>query len=123
MVYDTGALIGAERGDRPVWALHRATLRRGLVPTVPTGVLAEAWRGGPQARMSTLLRGCSIEPLTEGRARSAGVLAARSGLRDIVDLSVADAAVRRGDAVVTSNRSHIQQATAAAGKRVAIHDA
>ena len=42
LTYDTGALIAAERDDRLMWALHRASLSRGLVPTIPVGVLAEA---------------------------------------------------------------------------------
>ena len=40
ITYDTGVLIAAERGDRRVWALHRRSLERGMVPTVPAG----AWR-------------------------------------------------------------------------------
>ena len=32
ITYDTGVLIAAERGDRRVWALHRRSLERGMVP-------------------------------------------------------------------------------------------
>jgi hypothetical protein len=42
LTYDIGALIAAERNDRTMWALHRAALVRGLLPVVPSGVLAEA---------------------------------------------------------------------------------
>ncbi|MDR1999303.1 MAG: twitching motility protein PilT [Frankiaceae bacterium] len=110
LTYDTGAFVAAERDDRLMWSLHRATLLRGINPTVPAGVLGECWRGGPQDRLSRMLKGCRIEPLTEAQARAVGVLAARSGLDDTVDLAVAEGAVRRGDAVVTSNRSHIERA-------------
>jgi len=48
-------LIAAERNVRRIWALHRRALERGLVPTVPAGVLGQGWRGGPQAQMSRLL--------------------------------------------------------------------
>ncbi|WP_347350596.1 hypothetical protein [Intrasporangium sp.] len=123
LTYDTGALIAAENDRRLVWALHRATLNRGLIPTVPAGVLAEAWRGGPQAQLSRLLKGCSLEPLSETQARAVGVLAVASGLEDTVDLAVAEGALRRGDAVVTSDRPHIEQAARAAGRVIAIHDA
>jgi predicted nucleic acid-binding protein len=110
LTYDTGALIAAERGDRALWRLHDAALRHGVIPTVPAGVLGEAWRNGPQAGLSRLLKGCSIEPLTETQARKIGEMAKTSGLDDTVDLAVAEGALRRGDGVVTSNRDHIEQA-------------
>jgi len=121
LTYDTGALIAAERDDRLVWALHRAALGRGLPPTVPAGVLGEAWRGGPQPRLSRMLKGCQVEPLTEQQAREVGVLAERSGLSDTVDLAVAEGALRRNDAVVTSNRTHIEQVADAARRRIVVH--
>ena len=46
---------------------------------------------------------------------------ARSGLVDAVDVAVAEGALRRNDAVVTSNRSHISQVVNAVGKRLAMH--
>jgi len=58
-----------------------------------------------------LLRGCSVEPLSESQARSVGRLAAASGLDDTVDLAVAEGALRRNDVVVTSNPTHITQAS------------
>ncbi len=122
LTYDTGALIAAERDDRLLWALHRAAVTRGLSPVVPAGVLGEAWRGGPQHRLSRLLKGCEVEDLTENQARRVGVLAARSGLSDTVDLAVVDGAARRNDVVVTSNRTHIEQGAEAAGTRLKIHD-
>lgn len=122
LTYDTGALVAAERDNRLLWALHRAALTRGIAPTVPAGVLGEAWRGGPQHHLSRLLKGCRIEPLTEAQARTVGVLIGRSGLNDTVDVAVAEGAMRRNDAVVTSNRSHITQVADAEGKRIDIHD-
>lgn len=121
LTYDTGALIAAERHDRLMWSLHRAALARGLPPIVPAGVLGEAWRGGPQHQLSRLLQGCEIEPLTEQQARDIGVLARHSELTDTVDLAVAEGALRRNDAVVTSNRTHIEQVAHAAHHRLVIH--
>jgi len=122
LTYDTGALIAAESDDRLMWALHRAALSRGLAPTIPAGALAEAWRGGPQHRLARLLRGCRTEDLTEEQARAVGVLIGRSGLNDTVDVAVVEGAVQRNDAVVTSNRSHIEQVADAANRRIVIHD-
>lgn len=122
LTYDTGALIAAERDDRIQWSLHRAALGRGIAPTVPVGVLAEAWRGGPQHHLSRLLKGCRIEGMQEAQAREVGALIGRSGLADIVDVAVVEGAVRRGDAVVTSNRGHIEQVADVAGGSIPIHD-
>lgn len=122
LTYDTGALIAAERNERILWSLHRAALGRGISPTVPVAVLAEAWRGGPQHQMSRLLKGCSVESMNEPQARAVGTLISRSGLVDIVDVAVVEGAGRRRDAVVTSNRSHIEQVADAAGTSMPILD-
>ena len=45
VTYDSGALIAAERGERLMWARHRALLLRRVVPTVPAPVIAQCWRG------------------------------------------------------------------------------
>lgn len=121
LTYDTGALVAAERDDRIMWSLHRAALRRGLPPTVPAGVLAEGWRGGPQPNLSRLLKGCDTEDLTKTLARAVGALAARADHDDVVDVSVVEGAVRRNDAVVTSNPGHIRKVASAAGANIAIH--
>lgn len=122
LTYDTGALNAADRDDRLMWSLHRAAMVRGLPPTVPAGVLAEAWRGGPQHRLSRLLKGCKVEEMDEIQARQVGWLIARSGLNDIVDVAVVEGAIRRSDAVVTSDRSHIEQVADVVRTRMSIHD-
>ena len=56
LTLDTGALLALERGDSRVRALLRRALERGLPLSVPAGVVAQAWRGGPrQARVARLL--------------------------------------------------------------------
>jgi hypothetical protein len=102
-IYDTGALLAAEASDRTMWALHKATLRRGLIPMVPAPVLAQAWRGGPQPQLSRLLKGCEVDPLSEQAARAAGVACAASATSDIVDAAVVVDAVSRHALVVTSD--------------------
>lgn len=121
LTYDTGALLAAERDDRLLWSLHRAALGRELPPVVPAGVLAEGWRGGPQASLSRLLKGCHVEDLTKEQARKVGALAARAGHDDVVDVSVVEGAVRRRHAVVTSNATHIRKVADAAGVVLEIH--
>jgi hypothetical protein len=121
VTYDTGALVAAERNSRQMWALHAGYLAEEVIPTVPAPVLAEAWRGGPrQASLSRLLRMCDTEPMSEEVARHVGVLAGKSGHDDIVDVSVVEGAVRRGDAVVTSNRTHIRMVADTTGASLRI---
>ena len=122
LTYDTGALIASDRNQRLVWSLHQAALKRGFVPVVPAGVIGEAWRGGPQHRMSGFLKGCQVEPLTEAQACAVGVLAKESGLDDTVDLAVAEGAMRRNDIVVTPNRAHIERVGDSVARAIVIHD-
>ena len=107
VTYDTGALIAAERNDRSTWEFHADTLSRGATPTVPAGVLAQAWRGGPQPLLSRFLKGCRIEVLDERLARQVGSSCRRSGLTDVVDMSVVVGAQERGDVVVTGDRKDV----------------
>ncbi|HEX6418582.1 MAG TPA: hypothetical protein VFZ77_08790 [Acidimicrobiales bacterium] len=115
MTYDAGALVAAERSDRTVWALHRRSLDRGLRPTVPAGALAQGWRGGPQAQLARLLKGCRVEVLDEARSRTAGAACARSGTADVIDASVVVGTAARGDLVVTSDRADLEQIATALG--------
>lgn len=116
--YDTGALLAADRNDRRMWAIHAELLVDEIVPTVPAPALAEAWRGGPrQASLSRLLAMCEVEPLTEEQARDVGVLAGRAKHDDVTDLTVVEGAVRRGDAIVTTDEDDIRRiATVAKAK-------
>lgn len=86
-----------------MWALHDVALSAGLVPIVPVVVLAQAWRGGPQAELSRLLRGCLVEPDDELTGRAAGQVCATAQTSDVVDAIVIVTAVRRDAVVVTSD--------------------
>ena len=119
--YDTGALLAAEANGREIWSLHARSLQRGEQPVVPAAVLSQAWRGGPQAPLSRLLRGCLVETLTEARARATGVVCARSGTRDIVDAAVVASAMARADLVVTSDTDDLSQIASALGRRISLH--
>src|SRR6185437_2258412 len=99
VTYDTGALIAADRGERRLWARHRALLARREVPTVPAPVVAQSWRGGGrQALLARLLAGCDVEALDDDQARSVGSLAA----------CAVEGAMRRHDLVVSSDEDDLQ---------------
>ena len=115
-IYDTGVLIAAERSDRFVWALHRRLLEQGDAPSVPSTVLAQSWRGGPQAQLSRLLAGCEVRPLTEAQSRAVGSLLARTHTTDIVDASVVVVARERGEQVLTSDPEDLGPLSAALGR-------
>ena len=118
VTYDAGALLAADRGSQRMQALHRRALESGLVPVVPAGVLAQAWRGGPQPMLSRLLAGCRVEELDEPRARSAGAACALAKTSDVVDASVAVGGAVRGDVVITSDADDIQHVASAIGLRI-----
>lgn len=124
VTYDTGALVAGERNDRRMWALHAGFLALEVAPLVPAPVLAEAWRGGArqarQASLTRLLALCDIEPMSEEQARQVGALAGQATHDDIVDVSVVEGAIRRRNAVVTSDEAHIRRVAAAAGTSLRI---
>ncbi|MBI4936406.1 MAG: twitching motility protein PilT [Actinobacteria bacterium] len=106
-----------------MWALHAGFLALEVSPTVPTPVLAEAWRGGSrQASLARFLALCTTELLTEEQAKAVGVLAARADHDDIVDVTVVEGAVRRHDAVVTSNSTHIRKIADAVRARLTVEN-
>jgi len=69
LTLDSASLIAADRDDRRFWILWKEALRRGAGVTAPAVAVAQAWRGGRNARMAQILGACVIEPLTESRAR------------------------------------------------------
>jgi hypothetical protein len=112
--------VAAERNYRQMWALHAGYLAQEVIPTVPARVLAQGWRGGSrQASLSRLLRMCETEPMSEDLAKDVGVPAGKSD-HDTVGVCVVEGAVRRGDALVTSNATHIRTIAEAAGTRLRI---
>lgn len=121
VTYDTGALVAADRGERRMWARHRALLGRREVPTAPAPVVAQAWRGGSrQALLARLLVGCDIEPLDDDQARAVGTLATRATVTDIVHVTVVEGALRRHDLVVSSDPDDLHAIADAAARRLEI---
>lgn len=121
VTYDSGALIAAERGERRMWARHRALLLHRVVPVVPAPVVAQCWRGTTrQAQLARLLAGCAIESLDDTRARATGTLTGRARTKDIVDASVVEGALRRDDLVISSDEGDLTAIAAAVSRRVDI---
>lgn len=121
VTYDTGALIAADRGERRVWARHRALLGRREVPTAPAPVVAQSWRGSArQVQLARLLAGCFVEAMDDAQARAVGALAARAATTDIVDACVVEGALRRRDLVITSDPGDLESIASAVGHQLAI---
>lgn len=121
VTYDSGALIAAERGERQMWARHRALLLRRVVPVIPAPVVAQCWRGTPrQAQLARLLTGCDVEALDDTRARATGALAGRARTTDTVDAAVVEGALRRGDLVVSSDPGDLAAIAAAISRHLDI---
>ncbi len=123
LTYDTDALIAAAKSQIEMWRIHEGALRRGVKPTVPAVVLAQAWRGGGsrQAQLSRLLAGCAIEVFDEDTAREVGLALAVAKTSDIVDAAVVTRALGREDAVVTSDPDDLIHITHALNKRLRLH--
>ena len=122
VVYDAGALIAAERGERRVWAEHRVLLEEGLVPLVPAPVVAQASRTHKQVQMGRLLRGCEVVALDEAAAHRAGALLGKSRTSDVVDASVALLAIDHDASIVSDDTRDIARLLAAAHSKVTVRD-
>lgn len=104
LTLDAGALIQYERADERVRAWLTEAFERGNIPTVPSVVVAETWRGGPRAvRIARLLKDCEVETLDDALAREAGVLRGAVAGSTTIDAIVVASARRRGDIVLTTD--------------------
>lgn len=122
-MYDTGALIAAERDDRRIWSIHQRVLARGVRPTIPAGCVIEVWRPRRSVSLSRLMEGCEIEALTAESAKRAGAMRSRaSGAASAVDASVVELATRIRGAIVTSDRLDIEALLMTVRRKVQIID-
>ena len=83
-----------------------------------SGARPDDW--GRQTSLAGVLALCATEELSENQARRVGLLAGKSGHDDVVDVAVVEGAVRRRDAVVTSNPSHVRSVADALRARIRI---
>jgi rRNA-processing protein FCF1 len=118
IVYDSGALLAAERRNPDFITLHDELTSARIRPLVPVVVLAQAWRGGPQHQISRVLKGCDILPDDERVGRAAGVACAASCVADVVDAIVIVTAVRYQAAVVTSDPGDLTRIADSIGVKI-----
>lgn len=112
VVFDTGALIALERGDREVVTLVAEARSIGSTLTVPAGCVAQAWRDPRrQARVAAFLRLAvtKVVTLDHDDARHVGLLLAATGTSDVVDGHVAVCAHRLNQTVITSDPDDISR--------------
>lgn len=100
---DTGALIAAERNDRRFWVWWKWQTSRGVVATVPSPVVAQAWRSARDARIAMVLGGCREVAMDPPASRRTGELCAAAKTADVVDAVVVRGAADRRDDVLTSD--------------------
>jgi len=72
--------------------------------------------------MSEGIRKFPFEVLAFSRARATGTLAGRARATDIVDASVVEGALRRGDLIVSSDEGDLSAIAAAVSRHVDIAD-
>jgi hypothetical protein len=122
LVYGLGALHAAARGDRMIWALHRAALSNGIVPVTPAVTVAEGYRTEARGdRIDGLLAGTEVEPFAGDAARRSGELAARCDTSDLSAVAVIELAERRNCAVVAQRQALLRTAATLLGHDLVLY--
>src|ERR1700689_4564586 len=82
-----------------------AAWRRGGTICIPAEVVAQAWRSPRQVRLARLLKSPDVDiaVMTLSGARNVGLICARTGHDDVVDVHVVLCARQRKHAIVTSD--------------------
>jgi len=115
-------LHAAVRGDRMMWALHRAALSNGIVPLIPAVAVAEGYRIEARGdRIGELLAGTEVEPFTGEAARRSGEIAARCDTSDLAAVSVVELAERRNCAVVAQRQAILRTAAGLLGHELVLY--
>lgn len=121
MIFDTGALVAFDRGDRRVAALVEAVRRRRELLVTSSGCVAQAWReGGPkQTLLARLLSGIHERPLDPTVSRLVGGLCLAARSTDVVDAHIVSLA-HDGDVVLTSDPDDLRRLLSGTGARAEI---
>lgn len=120
VVYDAGILVAADRNDRRAWAEHKARLELGVVPLVPTPVVAQVSRSPKQVQLRRFIAGCVVVPLAESEAHEAGRLLGIAKMADVVDAVVVTVALRHKATILTSDPDDIERLVCISGHDVAV---
>jgi len=127
LTYGAGAMAAANRGDRLMWALHRAALMFGVIPAMPAMACAEGWRQAGENAEATrhacewFAAGIEVESLTAASARLLGELGLSAGVHDPVAVAVVECAARRGHATVTGRSAALADVASALGHDLVAH--
>ena len=120
VVYDAAVLVAADRNERRAWAEHRARLEFGVVPFVPTPVVAQVSRSPQPAQLRRFLTGCVVVPLGETEAHQAGRLLSLTKTSDIAGAVVVTTAIRQKAMILTGAPDDIKRLVRASGREVAV---
>jgi hypothetical protein len=121
LVFDTGALIAIDRGDRSIGALLHVAGETSVEAVTSSTCITQAWRDpARQARLARALAGFAEQPLDPIVARRCGLLLATSDTRDVTDAAVALLA-QDGDTILTSDPGDIDRLLRAADRHARIH--
>ena len=109
LVLDAGALIALERNDRRMWARLQAAAEASLEVVVPSGALAQVWRGtANQARLSQALNKTRLGEF-DAVARAAGELCHATRSSDPIDAAVVLNAAGTISVIVTSDPNDLRR--------------
>ncbi len=120
VVYGAAVLVAADRSERRAWAEHKARLELGVVPLVPTPVIAQVSRSPQQVQLRRFLKGCEVAPLGETQAHEAGRLLALSKTSDVIDAVVVTTAVRQKVTILTREPDDTERLVRASGREIAV---
>lgn len=120
VVYDAAVHVAADRNERRAWAEHKVRLELGIVPLVPTPVLAQVSRSPQQAQLRRFLAGWEVVPLSENEAHEAGRLLGVTKTSDVVDSVVVATALRQKATILTSDADDTERLVRASGREVAV---
>jgi predicted nucleic acid-binding protein len=120
LVLDAGAFVAFERGDAKARARLAAARRLGLELVTTSPVIGQVWRNGRrQVLLGKLIAATNVDAPSEGAARRAGELLAKTRTHDIVDALLVGQA-NHGDTVITSDPDDIEMLLASAGIRATV---
>jgi hypothetical protein len=108
LVFDAGALIALDRGDRGAIALLALAAHQGSEAITSSACVAQVWRDpARQVRLTRALQGFIEFPLDPLSSRRCGLLLADAHTSDIADAALA-LLVQDGDTVLTSDPHDIE---------------